>query len=906
MATYTFLLTDLEGSTALWEKHPDVMGRALVRMEEIVSAAVVANHGIVHKVRGEGDSMFCTFERAVDAIVGARDFARQLAGERPEGIELRVRAGLHTGEVPERDGEFYGGTVNRVARLRGIAAGGQILISARTGELASESLPDDLTLADLGEHGLRDLSRPEHVYELRSAGLLDGFPPLNSVGSRPNNLPVQVSTFVGREQEIEQIAALVPTTPLITLTAVGGAGKTRLALHASASLLEGFPDGVWLVRLGDVSDPGLLVQTLAETVGVYDRLSEAAQGDGAKLAMEDRALELLAQRKTLIVLDNCEHLVAESARIVDRIVHRCADIRIIATSREPLGVDGERVFAVPSLSTRGAISPAAQLFVDRARLARPGFEIDDRTAHVVEAVLERLDGLPLAIELAASRLRTLSIDSLASRLDDAFRVLTGGARAVERHRTLEATITWSHDLLEDAEKVLFRRLSVFAGGFTLQAAESVCGFEPLGGGDILDLLSALVDRSLVVYDDATDRYRLLHIVGQFANRKLVESGESDEVGRRHTQFCLPVARAAGVDSLFNGRAPSNAAEIDNVRSALTRAMTDNDRQTALRMLADFGWAWIELGLICEGVDRTRAALDLPGTAPGLDEQTLSTIANFHAFLGEWNAWCEVSTRAEAGARELPPSLEKGSSLLMLAMGASVAGEVERARALIDTVASEPDSLGPNAVGVRWVSILTAMIDHDFEAVLAMCPRVREICGSFGWTLGARNCDWVTAIVWTFDGRLAEARALLEPIVADQGDSSWSGAWWTLCLAEVHRLEGDLPGAVEIVRAVLERGSTIGVPMVSWFTLIQTIALFAHAGDARSAGAIQGALDAGRDGTLGSCWSVNAWLEHFYVAAEDLLGEEVHGDEYRSGYAEGRPRSLPQVVDAAVAALAAIH
>src|SRR5262245_39588833 len=558
--TVTFLFTDVEGSTRLWEQHPDQMRAALVEHDALIEFLTAQHGGHLVRPRGEGDSRFCVFARATEAVVAAAAIQRALHEESwPAETPLRVRLALHTGEADLRAGDYYGSAVNRCARLRAIAHGSQALLSMATEELVRDALPSGVALRDLGEHRLSDLARPEHVFQVVVPGVPAAFPPLRSLDTLPNNLPLQLTSFVGREREVAEVAGMLAAHRLITLTGVGGTGKTRLALQVAADALLAFSDGVWLVALDALRDPGLAPQAVALSIGVRE------ERERPLLATLTDALK---PKRLLLLLDNCEHLLDACARLADALLRACPHLTIVATSREALGIAGETVWRVPSLALPAVFAgqplppvetltryEAVALFVDRAQAVQPRFALTRESAPAVVSVCALLDGIPLALELAAARVRALSVDQLLARLTDRFRLLTGGSRtALERHQTLRAAVDWSHALLTAPERVLFRRLAVFAGGWTLEAAEAV-GPAPDGpaGGlareDVLDLLTRLVDQSLVdVVAEAPGagpaRYRLLETLRQYAQHKLVEAEEVAAVRGRHAAHYLALAEQA--------------------------------------------------------------------------------------------------------------------------------------------------------------------------------------------------------------------------------------------------------------------------------------------------------------------------------------------------------------------------
>jgi predicted ATPase/class 3 adenylate cyclase/tetratricopeptide (TPR) repeat protein len=552
--TVTLLFTDIEGSTRLWESEPEQMAAALRRHDDLIRAAIEDAGGYVFKT--VGDAFCAAFWTAGAAISSALAAQRALGREdwatrRP----LRVRMGLHTGVCEERDGDYFGPVVNRVARLEAVAHGGQIVLSGTTAELVSQSLSDDAALRDLGFHRLKDLGRPEHVFQLDAPFLDAEFPSLGSLDNPelPNNLPSVVNAFVGRERELAEVRALVGSARLVTLTGAGGSGKTRLALQVAAELLDTTSDGVWFADLAPVTDGGQIPAVVAAVLGLPDQCGPD---------LSEAVVEALGHQDTLILLDNCEHLVDAAAKFCEQVIRHCPRVRIVATSREPLGIDGERVYRVPSLSLPPADaestadltrSDAVRLFAERARLHDPGFTLDEQSAALVATLCRRLDGIPLALELAAARLSSMSLRQVTERLDQRFRLLTGGSRnAMPRQQTLQATVDWSFGLLTSPERELLARLSVFAGGFDLQAAEAVCRSASAGTADpldVLDQLGSLVDKSLVIADRTPEsvRYRLLETIRQYSAQELVRTagdGEMQRVRDLHAAYFLTLAEMA--------------------------------------------------------------------------------------------------------------------------------------------------------------------------------------------------------------------------------------------------------------------------------------------------------------------------------------------------------------------------
>ncbi|MGQ0464467.1 MAG: helix-turn-helix transcriptional regulator [Sporichthyaceae bacterium] len=629
--TVTFMLTDIEASTAAWESDREAMAAGVRRHYELIEEAVGAHRGVRPVEQGEGDSVVAVFTRATDAVRAACDL--QLAMERepwPGGAAIAVRVALHTGEAQLRDeGNYMGRAVIRAARLRAVGHGGQILCSRATAEVVADDLPGDVTLGDLGSHRLRDLGRPEHVFEVRHPQLRAGFAALKSLDAVPNNLPVHLTSFIGREAELAEVARLFGSNRLTTLTGAGGCGKTRLAAQVAAAVAPNHPDGVWWVELAPLSDAGLVTQTLLEVLGVPDAPGRTAA---------QRLIAHLAARCALVVLDNCEHVLPGCRDLAETALRGCPGLTLLATSREALGVSGEATWQVPPLrlpAREGSVKAeslgsydAVRLFLDRAVRARPNFAVTNETAPVVAEICARLDGIPLAIELAAARVRMLSPRQILAGLEDRFRLLTGGSRSGLPHQqTLEASVVWSHDLLTDDERRLLRRLAVFAGGFTLDAAEAVCaGAAPDDGLDeltVFDLLDGLVAKSLVNMHDGDGgeaRYGLLETIRQFAMLQLRQAEETAVLRDAHLRYYAAAAERAEAElqTATVAMARRLAVEQDNYRAALDWALAGEDVESALRLVGAFAFLlsghrgrqreagqWIDRTLALPGGDPVR-------------------------------------------------------------------------------------------------------------------------------------------------------------------------------------------------------------------------------------------------------------------------------------------------------------
>src|SRR5271166_1192611 len=623
--TVTLLLADVEGSTRLWETKPDEMTAAVARFNQIVSEVIAAHDGVRPVEQGEGDSFVAAFARASDAVAAALEL------QRAPLAPIRLRIGVHSGEIQLRDeGNYAGPTINRTARLRDLGHGGQTLLSGVTEALVLDRLPDDAWLTDLGSHRLRDLPRSERVVQLCHPDLVNEFPPLRvstSVVSR--RLPVQLTSFLGRDTELAQVRELLASNRLVTLTGAGGAGKTRLAVQVAAQLAGEFSHGAWYVDLAPITDPNVVPIAAARAFGLPDQPGRSTM---------DSLPRFVRDRQMLVVLDNCEHLLDASAELIVALLGAAPGLTMLATSREAIGVAGEVSWRVPSLSLDGE---ALELFADRARHARPDFTLTDDNAATVGEICARLDGLPLAIELAAARVRALSLSEILDSLHDRFRLLTGGARnAVRRQQTLRASVDWSHALLTEPERVLFRRLAAFLGGFDLDAAQAVAGGGDVQRYQVLDQLTLLVDKSLVAADESggRTRYRLLETVRQYALEKLGESGEADSVRSRHRDHYTALAALldAPAGSDYEQRLEQADLEIDNLRAAFAWSRENSHIELALALASSLQPLWQARGRLREGLawfDTALADLDAyhPGVAPAVRARALAD----RATLGLW-------------------------------------------------------------------------------------------------------------------------------------------------------------------------------------------------------------------------------------------------------------------------------
>ena len=610
--TVVFLFSDIEGSTRRWERYGQAMRDALRRHDEILRSEIESRRGYIFKTMG--DSFCAAFWTLGEALHAAVEAQRRIGLEHFEAIDgLHVRMALHAGETDERDGDYFGPAVNRTARLLSAGHGGQILLSRVAADLAAERLPDGITLRHLGALPLRDLDTAEDVYQPVGTGLRGEFKGLRALATPPNNLPRQSTSFVGRRDDVARVEALFETGALVTIVGAGGIGKTRLALEVAASHLTAERDGVWLVDLSSLGDAVLIPDAIFSALGA-PRASD--------LAPLDALIEYLEKRELMLLLDNSEHLVAGVAALAARIVAYCPHVSVLATSREPLDISGESVYRLATLEPASAV----QLFAERARAADPSFR-GDAARPVVEAICERLDGIALAIELAAARVRTMPVESLASHLE--LRLLAGGRDRRPRQQTMRALIDWSYDLLTEEERRVLRSCAVFVRGFTLNvAAEVVRGNGAVDEGHTLGVLASLVDKSLLVADaqDGEQRYRILEPIREYAMEKLAATGELEAARQRHAHAFASLARGAYEEW---ARAPRNdwltriERDLANFRVALRWSVEEkNDWELGAALVADTTPVFLRLGLLAEGIEWCERVLRSGLTLPALVEARL--------------------------------------------------------------------------------------------------------------------------------------------------------------------------------------------------------------------------------------------------------------------------------------------
>ena len=799
--TVTFLFTDVEGSTRLWEEYPEAMQATLARHDEILRDAIIAHDG--HIVKTTGDGVHAAFATAGAAARAATDAQYALTTE-PWGEtgELRVRMGIHTGPAEQRDGDYYGTALNRAARLMSVAHGKQILVSLATEELLADELDARTELVDLGEHELRDLATPVRVFQLVHPDLPSDFPPLRSLDSFRGNLPVQATSFVGREEELAAVGDALRDARLVSITGVGGVGKTRLAAQVAADVVPRFRDGAWMCELAAASDPDALHQVVAASLGVPPR---------AGLAPGDAIVEFLQAKELLLVLDNCEHLLDAVGALAAQLIRRCAGIRMLTTSREGLGVEGEQVWPLRSLDS----GSSTELFAERGRAVKPALVIDAGNEGAVADICARLDGVPLAIELAAARVASMSPLEISRRLDERFRLLTGGHRtAVERHQTLRATVDWSYSVLDERDRTVFERLGVFAGGFDTEAAVAVATGDGIEEWDVVDALADLVAKSLVTSEDVPDgttRYGMLETLRHYARERLEEHADPDAQRRLHAEHYASFAALVGEEI----QGPDELAwrtrlraELDNLRAAVTWSLdaTDTvDAEVALRIIAALA--------VQQGYDPTlgigdwavRALDRLDATTPGRAQVIRAAAAYRIAMGGDSERAHDLAVEA-LGDGELSDSPWPSYASYALAYVEVNRGEHLLSQTIVErAILEHSDRIGPMALmtlhavagaGASWAGNREAAVRHARESL------------EFGRRAGSPS--GITSSLFAYGVAMraedpAAARAALEESIAlvEQGATPVVYGYALGTVASLRAQMGEHVKALRAVRDALE-------------------------------------------------------------------------------------------------------
>jgi predicted ATPase/class 3 adenylate cyclase/DNA-binding CsgD family transcriptional regulator len=777
--TVTLLLADVEGSTRLWETQPEEMTAAFAALDRALSDLVAAHHGVRPVEQGEGDSFVVAFARATDAVACALEL------QRAPLAPIRLRIGVHTGEVQLRDeANYIGPTINRTARIRDLAHGGQTVLSGITEGLVADTLPPAAWLTDLGAHELRGVPRPERVVQLCHPDLRNDFPPLRTPKSTAaQRLPTQFTSFVGRQAEIVDVRRALAENHLVTLTGAGGVGKTRLAVQIASEIADEYADGVWFVDLAPITDPDVVPVAVMRALGLSDQPGRSTM---------DPLLRLISDRRMLMVLDNCEHLLDACAKLVGAVLSSCPYVTVLATSREPIRAVGEVIWQVPSLSLT---AEAVDLFIVRARNVRPDFQVTDDSADTVAEICARLDGMPLAIELAAARVRALSLAEILDSLHDRFRLLTGGARtAVRRQQTLRASVDWSHALLTEPERVLFRRLSVFLGGFDLDAAQAVAGGPEVERYQVLDQLALLIDKSLVVAENTggRTRYRMLETVRQYALEKLGESGEAHSVRTQHRDYYTNIAaalnKAAGTGPRLRVRQAE--IEIDNLRAAFAWSRENSQTELALALASSLQPLWITRGRLMEGLAWFDAAFSDADAQDFAVAPAVRARALAHRAMVAAGAGADVSVEQADQALTMAREIDDPALLVdaLTACGAVRVFRGPRAGRLMHRDAHTGKPFFSEAIeraqalADRWrlSQILAwqafgAFVGGDPAEACAAGEIGLEVSEAIGDRFVSRECRWLIACAHMWQGDLVGAIAKFEEVAAEAsaaGDPVW--------------------------------------------------------------------------------------------------------------------------------------
>jgi len=921
----TLLFTDIEGSTRLWEQEAAGMSLALAEHDRLSRAAVAGHRGTIVKMTGDG--MYAAFAEPADALAATVALQRSLDGLAKAGlVPLRVRAGLHLGLVERRDEDLFGSPVNRAARIMKAAHGGQILVSQAVVDRTRERLPDGASLRDLGAVRLRDLATSEHVYQLLHPELRQDFPALRSLEATPNNLPQQATSFIGRETELAEAKRLLDGTRLLTLLGMGGLGKTRLSLQIAADVLDRYPDGVWFVDLAPIRDPSLVPNATGHVLGIRE--------DAGKPVTQSLC-EHLREHTLLIVLDNCEHLVDACATLADTLLKAIPGIRILATSREALHIQGEQTYPVLPLRVpdrKAGVaallrSDAVQLFVERARLQKPDFAVTDDDAAAVAELCSRLDGIPLALELAAARLRSLSVAEINARLHDRFKLLTGGSRvALERQQTLRALVSWSYDLLREDEQIVLDRLSVFSGGFDLEAAEAVCGADPIAADDVLDLVNSLVDKSLIMVEQEgrASRYGLLETIKEFAHEHLTKrSGlqkairefaserlrERDDVAAtaaRHCDYYLSLVKTAR--PRLEG--PEHAewsrrleVELDNLRAAISLALGGGvDPVIAVKFEVALWTFRILRGYSTEARNNVRAALALPeiGEPNVARGHALYLAGGFALLQGDYAEAMAMLTECLAIRRALGAPKDTAPTLSTLSTLHLRQGNIARARACeeeaIALFRAQGDQVGEATGLLNLGEIAVRQSDYAgarklFEQCLGLARGIRhaELEGEC-----ERNLGELALATGDLDGARKRFMHSLEVCRGAEDKRNEAIALW--CLGRTDAVGGERSSARERFAGALRAFESFQMSSEALDCLEDFAALMQEAGRSEGAVRLHAAASTIRE-RLGMPppHHVESRRLPSIEAAREALGEP----SFDAAWAEGATWALDDAIDAAL-------
>ena len=838
--TVTFLFTDIEGSTKLAQEYPGEMLALLARHHEILNQSIQAHNGYVFQI--VGDSFAVAFHSASDAVNAALRAQQLLQSESWSPAPIKVRMGIHTGTArlnnPSGPIVYIGyATIALTQRLMSAGHGGQILLSSATRELVRDTLPSETELLDLGEKRLKDLLRPEHIYQLNIAGLPTTFPPLKTLDIFLNNLPVQLTSFIGREHEIAEVKQELEAYRLVTLTGSGGTGKTRLSLQVAADLLDHFDHGVWFVELAPLADPDLIPQTILSAIGINEQPSKTPL---------EILKEYLHEKKLLIILDNCEHLIEASAKVTNSLLNAAPHLKIMVSSREALGVKGELSYPVPSLSlpdvkhlpTIEQLSryEAVQLFIDRAQLVAPHFVVDKDNAPFIAQICYRLDGIPLAIELAAARIKMMSIEQISQRLNDRFRLLTGGARtALPRQQTLRALIDWSYDILTENERLLLQRLSVFAGGWTLEAAEEICaGVErdTISPYDVLDLLTQLVNKSLVVViaegsQSGETRYRMLETIRQYAREKLLEAGGSEVIRQQHLAYFVKLVEQAEPELIRSNQVywiHRLDDELDNLRAALEWALA-SDVEAGLQLVVVSRQFWEARNYPRELSDRLEPLLEHYDAQDSLHAHALIIYCSCLGSKGEFAQARVIAEKSLHMARAL--SDKRAEAFILCSVGAVITHQGDRRQGIpIMEQSLVLYKLLGDRFGQATATTWLGLYHNDLELSKAFLRESLRLYRELGHLSGIAGCLIALAgrTIWGGDISsplpwLEEARALFHQLGHQEGDSVALMDYGVLAY-----WQGDYQQACAYYQESIEVGEKVGIYFVLWTRVNMAYAL----------------------------------------------------------------------------------
>jgi len=822
--TLSFLFTDIEGSTRLWETQPESMRAALAEHDEIMRRAVAAHSGLVFKTIG--DAFCAVFPTPSSAAAGAVQAQTAIADLSERTLPLKVRIAIQTGQAELRDADYFGPPLNRVARMLAIAHGGQVLLS----ESSFSQLDGSFECRSLGLHRLKDIAEPAVVYQLLHRNLPDNFPPLRSLSitGTPNNLPSMATSFVGRDKELGEISSLLDRSRLLTLHGTGGCGKTRFALELAEMHLDDFPDGVWLVEQAAFCDAPLIAESLGNLLGIK------ADSTGEITSLISKHL---ADQRVMLVFDNAEHLIGPCAALVTHLLRACPNLKVVVTSRQVLNVQGEQTYRVPSLdmpdpkrhqpAAKIAEYGSVRLFVERARLVKPDFAVTEDNALTVAQLCARLDGMPLAIELAAARLKSLSIGDIASRLDNRFRLLTGGNRAgLPRQQTLKALVDWSYDLLTAQEILLFQRLSVFSGTWTLEAAEYIVSGEDENGTsiedwEVLDLLASLIDKSLLVTLEAGEkiRYRMLETMRQYASDRREERGGLLDVQRRHRDYYLLFVESANSEISTGRQAEALSAieaEHDNLRVALDFCLRDPESSgVGLRLAGAMNRFWRTRGYLREAQAFLDSVLALPSEEPSAKAEALFGAGLIGWMRGDYDAAARYQSQALELRRELGDPQGEANSLGSLAYIAHGRADYKQARELfresmeIRKRLGDKQGVANSLGGLGMVAFLLDELEEARNLHSESLQLRRELGDKEGQAVALMNLGGVSTKLSELNAGRTQFQEALH-LVRELGDRRL-GAFALEALASLEDIGGNLETSATLYGAAQALREAIGSP-----------------------------------------------------------------------------------------------